>query len=628
MKFHNYIQQLNISNDLKKLILDEGFMNKNPHYYQNYPSLFATAFSISEKELNMLDIAGYLYYQATLFTDSLIDEKDLSKFSLITVCQEESIKILTSIYGIENDFWKFWNTRKDEYLQAVYLEKELSKKEMVKIEQYEILADKKAAFGKIAIDSLFSFNQKDASLYQKLLLSHKYFSVAFQINDDIQDFKEDLKKGQFNWAIYSLQKQNVPNNDPEILEKYLYVRGISKKMYQLGIEYCEKALEIVLTIDVPKWKQILLDTKRTFATAIIEIDTYLEILTSEINLSNKKNSSISLKDSIHSAIVFLKSKQQENGTWREYVNQGGISNIWSTAFILSKISENSSLKLLFKDEITKALQFLNNNPSKTLWGYNTTWIEDSDSTNFVFLSYFLNNKTIDNQLLSRWKSFQKTEGAFSTYSKSSNLITTLNDKHITDVTGWISNHNCVSAVSFYFLANQDLESQEYHKIKAYFDINLKDRIKAYWWTNDIYTYYYLAKTYHLIKETEKLDFIIDQVKMKQNANGSFSDNYGENFFYTGLAVEILLLRSDNSLDLVIEKSISFLLKNQFVDGSWENSNALQIPDAKDINPINSKFPVANYGINVRAKEFNRLFTTSSILKSLSIYGTESNSKTF
>ena len=116
--------------------------------------------------------------------------------------------------------------------------------------------------------------------------------------------------------------------------------------------------------------------------------------------------------------------------------------------------------------------------------------------------------------------------------------------------------------------------------------------------------------------------------MKQNKNGSFSDAYGESFFYTGFALEILLLATGNNLDLQIEKTISFLLKNQFTDGSWDNSNALQVPDAQDIIPVNAYFPVATYGVNVRAKEFNRLFTTSSILKSLSIYGTKSNSGTF
>lgn len=619
MQFKNYIQNLFIPEFFKIQILDKNFIDNNPIYYQNYPSLFAKVFSIHQKELNLLDIAGYLYYQATLFTDSLIDEKELSKFPLITICQEESIKILTAIYGIENSFWKLWNERKNEYLEAIHLEKGLSKKTVITIEEYEVLADKKSAFGKVAIDCLFSLDNKDENLHKQLLLSHKYFSVAFQLNDDIQDIKEDLKKGQFNWALYLLQQQNISYQDPRILEKYLYIRGVSKQMYQLAVDYCDKSSEIVENIDVPKWKKILTDTKKTFTTAIIEIDNYLEILTSEVSLSNEIHSQNSIKNSMFSAIEFVKSKQQDNGSWREYVNQGGISNIWSTAFILSKISENSKLKSIFESEISKALIFLNQKPKTVLWSYNTTWIEDADSTNFVFLSYLFNNKDIETELLEKWSLFQKINGGFSTYADNSNLIVTLDDKNISDVKGWLFTHNCVSAVSFYFLANQNQESDSFANVKQYFDKNFKRELDSYWWTNNIYTYYYLAKTYQLLDDKAKLNFIINEIKAKQNKNGSFSDAYGENLFYTGLALEILLLGEDDNSKKEIEKTISFLLKNQFNDGSWQNSNALQVPNSQDIKPADFVFPVSTFGMNVRAKEFNRLFTTSSILQSLSFY---------
>ena len=34
--------------------------------------------------------------------------------SLITICQEESIKILTHVFGLENNFRQSWNQRKNE----------------------------------------------------------------------------------------------------------------------------------------------------------------------------------------------------------------------------------------------------------------------------------------------------------------------------------------------------------------------------------------------------------------------------------------------------------------------------------------------------------------------------------
>jgi hypothetical protein len=627
MKFQTHIQNLPISQNFKELILDANFIKNNPLYYQNYPSLFSNVFLISTKQLDLLDIAGYLYYQSTIFTDSLIDEKDISKFPLITICQEESIKILSSIYNLKNNFWTLWNKRRNEYFRAIHLEKELYKKEIVAIEEYEILADTKSAFGKVAIDCLFSIDNKNEDLYQKLLLSHKYFSVAFQLNDDIQDFKKDFKNSQFNWAVYLLKQQNTTSQDPDILERYLYIRGISKKMYQLGIDYCNKSLDSIENIAVPKWKRVLTDTKKSFATAIIEIDNYIETLTSEVSLSNNGFLENNLRHSILSAIQFIKSKQQENGSWREYVNQGGISNTWATAFITSKISESENLQTIFENEISKALDFLNQNTTQSLWSYNSTWIEDADSTNFVLLSLWNSAIKIESEILENWLLYQTPNGGFSTYSDKKYLLTALDDKNISNINGWLSAHNCVSAVSFYFLARQNKKNNSFLTIKKYFDGNLKNELNSYWWTSNIYTYYYLAKTYQFLCETEKVDYILSKIKDVQNKNGSFSDIYGENLFYTGLSLEILLLNPTENKQQ-IKKTVSFLLQKQFNDGSWQNSNALQVPNSQDANPDKTHFPIATFGMNVRAKEFNRLFTTTSVLQSLSVYEDKYSSVTF
>jgi hypothetical protein len=627
MKFQLYVQDLPISQIFKDSILDSDFIRKNPIYYQNYPSLFSNAFLTLPHQLDLLDIAGFLYYQATIFTDSLIDDEDISKFPLVTICQEESIKILTSIYGLENNFWNLWNQRRNEYFQAVFLEKNFNKKEYISIEEYENLADTKSAFGKVAIDCLFSIDSKNRDLYQKLLLSHKYFSVAFQLNDDIQDFKKDFKNNQFNWAIYLLKQENIISQDPDILEKYLYIRGISKKIYQLGIEYVNKSLNIVENVDVPKWKKILNDVNKTFTTAILEIDNYMEVLTSEISLSNDYFAQNNLENSILSAAKFIESKQQDNGSWREYVNQGGISNVWATAFIISKISECRSLTRLFKNKIPKGLDFLNQNLRQSLWSYNNRWIEDSDSTNFALLSFWRNNIKIDDKILKNWLLYQTNNGGFSTYSDKDYLINALDDNNILDVDGWVSAHNCVSAVSFYFLAQQNQSEKAFLMVKKYFDKNFKSDLYSYWWTSNIYVNYYLAKTYQLLNETEKVDYSISKMISIQNENGSFSDVYGENLFYTGLALDILLL-NPVGIEQQIEKTVSFLLQKQFSDGSWQNSNALQVPNSKDTKPNNSHFPVSTFGMNVRAKEFNRLFTTISVLKSLSAYEDKYNSSTF
>ncbi|AWK04370.1 hypothetical protein HYN56_09020 [Flavobacterium crocinum] len=623
MKFKSYIEKLDLLHSFKSQILEEDFINKNPVYYQNYPSLFSKSFSIATDDLELLDIAGYLYYQATIFTDLLIDEGDFSKFPLIGICQEESIKILTSIYGLESDFWRYWNLRRNEYLQAVYLEKSFLQRENMRIEEYEELADKKSAFGKVAIDCLHNLDSENNKVYQKLLLSHKYFSTAFQLNDDIQDFKRDLKKGQFNWANYLLKKQNIDSQNPEVLEKYLYIRGISRDIYGLGISYCDKALKLVENIIVPDWIKVLNDTKKRFVMAIKEIDNYLEILTAEINLSDVKKEKNDVQCAISNSIEFIKKRQNEDGSWREYVNQGGISNIWATAFLTAKISENSYLKIVFENEILKSLKFFIENTKNNLWSYNSTWIEDADSTNFALLSLLQNNVEIDVNIISHLIKYQNETGGFSTYNDKKYLIQSLEDNNITDVSGWTSSHNCVSAVSFYFLALYNQKSTSFLNLRNYFEIDFEKKTDSYWWTSSLYTLNYLAKTYYHLEEFEKLNWIIMETEKLQNDNGSFGDKYGESKFYTALGIEILLLGSSSKLKT--QKGISYLLENQFDDGSWENSNALQVPNSKSLKPDELMYPISSFGMNVRAKEFNRLFTTISVLQTLSKYERRYNS---
>jgi hypothetical protein len=216
-----------------------------------------------------------------------------------------------------------------------------------------------------------------------------------------------------------------------------------------------------------------------------------------------------------------------------------------------------------------------------------------------------------------WYKFQKINGGFSTYSDEKELIEALDDNNISDTSGWLSVHQCVSAVSLYFLAIHNNENKKFLDLKEYFENILEKNIYSYWWSSEIYTLYYLAKTYHFINEIDKLNIIINKIKLNQNNNGSFSDKYGENMFYTGLALEILLLQETKSLE--IDRTINFLIVNQYTDGSWDNSNALQVPNSRDIIPLDITFPIATYGMNVRAKEFNRLFSTTAILQSLSIY---------
>lgn len=619
INFKNYVYKLEIKDTFKRLICDENFINENPEFYLYYPILFSDTFNISKQNLSKLSIAGYLYYQSTLFTDSLIDKNDKSKIALISICQEEAIKILSSIFPLDSLFWKFWNQRKEEYFFAVKLEKELNEKENVNFLDYSKLSDFKSSFGKIAVESLFVLDEnKNAQTLKCLLDSHKYFSIAYQLNDDVLDIKEDFDMNQFNWVIYKYIKEiDLKKYSISDLKKLLYINGKIVKIFRKAIIQLDKALACVSEINVSLWKEHLLKMKLKFSNSIIEIENYLKLLKIEVDLSNNKIKDNKIKQAIPLAITYIKKKQYK-GVWEDYVNQGGISNIWSTAFITSKLSSSKELKNIFKKNIDDALLFLTNNQIKNgLWGYNSTWIEDADTTNFVLISLVLNQQLDKkNKLLDDWEKYKTHQNIFTTYNNEEYLLNSLSDGNVKDVKGWTDSHLCVSAVAFYLLTILGIKNKTFKDLKKYFDNKHIDEIKSYWWTNNIYTYYYLALSYDELNEINSLKKIQNKIAQNVTEQG-YNDKYGVNMFYTALALEVLLLKNHNNFTSAINKSIYFILQHQFSDGSWSNSHNLKIPDPS--NNIETELPVSSHGVNVRAKEFNRLFTTTSILKSLQLW---------
>jgi len=276
-------------------LADQLFSNDHsPKYYRHYPRLFSDYFKdIGNNQLAELSDAGYLYYQATLLLDTLVDDHDFSTLPKSLVLQEETIKILTSIYGLNSSFWELWSERKREYFEAVAIEKKLPSMTDVLFETYTDLADKKSAFGKVAIDCLWHLSKhKSNEVYQDLLESHRHFSIGFQLCDDIKDFEEDITKGQFNWGVYLLnQKKNVKEyfTDASVLNKLFYIKGVAHEVFKFAIDHFQKALDIIERINVEsEWKNVVIEMKKTAIRDLDIANHYIETIRKRVE--NKKQS--------------------------------------------------------------------------------------------------------------------------------------------------------------------------------------------------------------------------------------------------------------------------------------------------------------------------------------------------
>jgi hypothetical protein len=77
--FTEYVKSLPLNQDDKNFITSKDFINDNPSFYLFYPMLFSEYFDVPENKLNLLCIAGYFYYQSTMFLDEVVDEKKLNQ---------------------------------------------------------------------------------------------------------------------------------------------------------------------------------------------------------------------------------------------------------------------------------------------------------------------------------------------------------------------------------------------------------------------------------------------------------------------------------------------------------------------------------------------------------------------
>jgi len=249
-----------------------------------------------------------------------------------------------------------------------------------------------------------------------------------------------------------------------------------------------------------------------------------------------------------------------------------------------------------------------------MWGYSTTWIDDADSTNFALISLF-SLGLLDNYNHDEWCIFFNGE-YFSTYKDKNYLLESLADKNIKDVSGWCTSHHCVSAVSLYYLVISDIDTDKTKRLLDNFKSLNLEQITAYWWSDSIYTLYYLFLTFkklNLNSESEKIqDYLSKKIKVDH-----YEDYFGINLFYTALALEIML--ENPKYSKIADKLADFLIKNQYNDGSWLESNSLCIPEPNEFSPQNKNLPVKNFGVNVRSHEFNRLFTTISAIRSLYLW---------
>ncbi len=612
------------SKEVAQNICNPTFIESNPDYYLYYPYLFNSVFNFyDDKVLDSLSIAGFLFYRSILFMDDIFDTKgkngSFNDFLMANVCQEETIKILSSHFDLNSPFWTAWNKRKFEYAKAYELDK-LSHK-IFSFQQYVTLCDYKSTFGKVAIDAIFTLVGKNYELeYQKILESHKNFYVAFQILDDISDYEEDDTNNQFNISKYYLKKttKNLESLNLQDQKKHLYLDNVAGKLYSKALSHIRKSINILRDYELPIWQSELQTMHNTIISHNLNVDGFIRFATGKINKSIPAKEKYSIEKSIEMAGQYLVEIKESNGSWIDYFNDAGTSNVWTTSFVSYFLSIGVNPKF----DLIKSKKFIlaNRVENKNIWGYNSQWIPDADSTSFALLSLHALGVTFNKDNLEEWFKFQNKDGGFCTYRNEGELLISLNSKNIQNVQGWMKSHFCVSSVAYLVVCKLGISNANTKKLESYIlkEIQKNDH-STYWWTSNIYPISFLILACCSKMNNEIFDLC--NALLKKMSGGS--NIVPKNEFYAGLLLlSIVKSKQYFEYSAIFEKSlVHYLAAAQNQDGSWKENHSMRIPSPEIVDPENqvANWAIDNKGTNIVLQDFNRVFTTTVCLTALQLH---------
>lgn len=618
--------------------------DESPKYYRYYPRLFASYFNeIGRNNVEKLCNAGYLYYQFILLIDRIIDDKDLSKIPSSIVLQEEAIKILAALFGEESDFWKLWNARRQEYFKSVALEKKLNAQQEASFEAYAQLADMKAAFGKVAIDCIwFLSDQKNVEVYHDLLESHKHFSIGFQLCDDIQDFKEDLIKGQFNWGVHLLSQDDSLKEytkDAVVLNKLFYIKGVGQKVFKQAIDHFQKALDIVNAINGDsEWKDVIVASQKNAIKDLDIANHYIDTLRKKIE--NKRQSSPALffdysavsNESIKDGLAYIQSQFDDGYTELKHRMYLGVLDGFDNA---NQVHESDTFpRALLNDclltvarqyaiDLTTFLTrecdyFLQQQNSDDVggWGYFPTVKEiaaDIDDLAQVMQLFIpLNRIDLIDQYCSKPIDIALTQrtsadGGIETWIIPRTNQTALQQKQeLFNETRWGKGPD-IEVVANFVYALHLLDSDLYKKqitISLEYVVNHQQPTgcwESVWYYGDYYGTYACLRLLACFGEqfSSTMQKAIDYIRETQNTDGGFgqSPQQASDPLSTSLAL-LAYGFCTKKKDTVINNAIHYLTSCQLPDGSWA---AVDFIKPKLLEPYKSKTMTTGFVIKAMSQ---------------------------
>lgn len=599
-------------------------------FYVSLVDYLLPVFKVELEEAYHVKVASYSYFRGLLIIDGVLDgasKKQLLPKALSHI--ETSIKHLSHIFPLSHSFWNDFEDHKESYYKALMHEKEVSKTK-INISQldFEKLAMGKSAVCYAVIDALI-YLSKEKPKTELLFKCLEYIHIAFQYQDDVNDFIEDLNNNQHTYAHaltnQSLEKEaNVPQEiSIDFLHRYFYISDNAEKMLLQSISQYEKAKNICAQYTMPALSNFILKEIDNCKNQILEINLLIEKTKTKSLLKNesvehpKKLSIIEIEKTVYDGINYLLSCIDKENQLTDFLTTAGMAKSWVTSYSAFMLSDFKEADLL-KQHFLKTNIFQNSLNAS----YNESILQDGDSMSFFVGSHKLLFGNVKDELINEWIKFKDTSGGWSTYLEEITLKKRLRLDENISVNGWLVPKNCISASTCNVLALFPQLKKEYFKTIEYLLKNRKStgEVPSYWWSSPIYatawTISALCKDESVKGESRSsIDWLLKQQNNVWGWNNAISKE--ESYFYTALALKALSEYDFEKYYDNIKNGVEYILRNQKIDGSWVSNRILAIPATDVIDPENvTKWRNSSFGVNIVVDDHRRIFTTVTVLNML------------
>lgn len=240
------------------------------NFYVSYPYLFSDFYpSLMQSDVDMLALAGNLYFNYLLILDELVDgDTKKSSVMILHLLHERAMERMFRIFPPDSSFWRSFDEYRAGFLSVRVSEEEVSanSSKAGRSDEAKLMSicRNKSAFAKCATAGLRTLAGVTGGV-DPLAETQDRFHAGLQFLDDLEDWKEDYVKKRpsslLSAALSEIRLRKAMTDSPSdalaILGRYVYYSGVAEKALQAARTAFEDSLVSCEGYGIPSWKDLV-----------------------------------------------------------------------------------------------------------------------------------------------------------------------------------------------------------------------------------------------------------------------------------------------------------------------------------------------------------------------------------